>query len=403
MDVIKILIQILEYVLLIYFGFAAFYIFIFSLAGLFKSTKRKTISDKTRKFAVLIPGYKEDNVILDVAKKALEQRYPQDQFNVIVIADSFQENTLKQLRQLAIRLVEVSFEKSTKSKALNKAMEVIGDQYDIALVLDADNIMESDFLAKMNKAFNQGHQVVQAHRVAKNMNTPFAILDAISEEVNNHIFRKGHNALGLSSALIGSGMAFEYTFFKTAMANINAVGGFDKELELNLLKKGTKIAFLNNALVWDEKVQKSEVFGNQRKRWLSAQFIYFRKYFFSGLIELLTKANIDFFDKVYQMISPPRVLLLGFVVLITSGYAIADFFGATAMLNVKPILWYISLGATLTAFFMAIPIKFYSLKTAHAIATLPKAFAIMFLSLFKLKGANKKFIHTQHGTIKTNN
>ncbi|MFT5875817.1 MAG: hypothetical protein ACI8WT_004815 [Clostridium sp.] len=48
---------------------------------------------------------------------------------------------------------------------------------------------------------------------------------------------------------------------------------------------------------------------------------------------------------------------------------------------------------------MAIPIKFYTAATLRAILTLPKAFFLMFLSLFKLKGANKKFIHTEHGTI----
>jgi hypothetical protein len=32
-----------------------------------------------------------------------------------------------------------------------------------------------------------------------------------------------------------------------------------------------------------------------------------------------------------------------------------------------------------------------------AIFSLPRAFLLMFGSLFKLKGANKKFIHTVHG------
>ena len=91
-----------------------------------------------------------------------------------------------------MKLVEVSFEKSTKSKALNAAMAVLDDDYDIALVLDADNIMESDFISKIDKAFANGAVVVQGHRVAKNLNTSLAVLDAISEEVNNHIFRKGH-------------------------------------------------------------------------------------------------------------------------------------------------------------------------------------------------------------------
>nr|WP_299074134.1 glycosyltransferase family 2 protein [uncultured Allomuricauda sp.] len=399
MDTIEHLINVIEFLLIGYFGFASIYVFIFSFAGLFKTKKRSEIFHKQRKFAVLIPGYKEDNVIVEVAKSALNQSYNSGLYDVVIIADSFQESTLNLLKQLPLRLVEVSFEKSTKSKALNRAMEVIGDAYDVALILDADNIMEDRFIEKVNRSFNQGYKVVQGHRAAKNTNTSFAILDAISEEVNNHIFRKGHRVLGLSSALIGSGMAFDYYFFKNTMANVNAVGGFDKELELKLLKNGTKIEYLDNALVLDEKVQKAEVFSNQRKRWLSAQFVYFGRYFVPGLKELFAKGNIDFFDKVYQMVSPPRVLLLGLVVIISFLYFIFNTFFPTDLLAVSASFWYASLLLTILAFFFAIPRKFYSVKTVQAILTLPKAFLLMFLSLFKLKGANKKFIHTQHGTI----
>ncbi|MBS9460945.1 glycosyltransferase [Flagellimonas sp. 389] len=399
MDVIRILIHALEILLFGYFGFASIYIFIFSFAGLFKRKKQDKSSNRQRRFAVLIPGYKEDNVIVEVAKKALEQSYSKEFFEVIIIADSFQKSTLEALEEFPVSVVEVSFEKSTKSKALNQAMKVIGDEYDVALVLDADNIMEEDFIEKINDAFDEGYSVVQGHRIAKNTNTPFAILDAISEEINNHIFRKGHRVLGLSSALIGSGMAFDYHFFKNTMANVNAVGGFDKELELKLLKDGTKIEYLDDALVLDEKVQKSEVFSNQRKRWLSAQFIYFRNYFASGLQELFVRGNVDFFDKVYQMVSPPRVLLLGLVVIITFLYFMTTLFFPINFLIIPAIFWYAVLLLTVVAFSFAVPKKFYSLQTLKALLTLPKAFLLMFLSLFKLKGANKKFIHTEHGTI----
>ena len=399
MDALRILLNVLEVVVMAYFGFASLYVFVFSLAGIFKAGSKTSILNKKRKFAVLIPGYKEDNVIVDVARRALEQSYPEDMFDVVVIADSFQEITLQKLKNLPIRLVEVSFEKSTKSKALNKAMEAIGDNYHVALILDADNIMEFDFIERVNDAFNKGYKVVQGHRIAKNTNTPFAILDAISEEVNNHIFRKGHRVLGLSSALIGSGMAFDYHFFKKTMAKVNAVGGFDKELELKLLKEGNTIEYLHDALVLDEKVQKTEVFANQRKRWLSAQFVYFRRFMVSGLRELLLKGNVDFADKVYQMVSPPRILLLGLVFLLTAGYFLVDIFFAENWFFIPASYWYVTAVITFSAFVMAIPRKFYNAATLQAVLTLPKAFSVMFLSLFKLKGANKKFIHTQHGTV----
>ena len=398
MTILTNLIHIVEYVLFIYFGFAAIYILIFALASMikYKPVRKKDI--RQRKTAVMIPAYKEDAVIVDVARQTLFQSYKKDQFDVVVIADSFQTETLQKLNELPIKVIEVSFAKSTKSKALNKAMEILGDDYEIACILDADNIMAEDVLERINEAFENGYKVIQGHRVAKNLNTSFAILDAISEELNNNIFRKGHRVLGLSSALIGSGMAFEYAFFKDIMKQVNAVGGFDKELELRLLKDKQKIEYLPGAIVYDEKIQKSDAFANQRKRWLSAQFVYFRRYALSGLFHLIFKGNVDFFDKVYQMISPPRILLLGLVGIMTVTYWMIELFiPGVVQLAVTSLYWTIICGITIVAFAFGIPRKFYNKETLQAVLSLPKAFLIMFASLFKLKGANKKFIHTQHG------
>ncbi|WP_346854253.1 glycosyltransferase family 2 protein [uncultured Draconibacterium sp.] len=398
MEIVKSIVTVVEFILIIYLGFAAVYVFIFAFASIFPYRQKQPETSVQRKMAVLIPGYKEDAVIVDVAKEALAQDYPAGKYDVVVIADSFQPETLEKLAALPIKLVEVSFDVSTKSKALNKAMADIGDAYEVAVILDADNVMASDFLTKINQAFDNGFTVVQGHRIAKNTNTSFALLDAISEEVNNYIFRKGHRVLGFSSALIGSGMAFDYSFFKTTMANVNAIGGFDKELELTLLRDGNKIEYVHDALVLDEKVQKSEVFEKQRKRWLSAQFVYFGRYFFPGLYHLFFKGNIDFFDKVYQMVSPPRILLVGLVTIITAFYAlVAIVFPESNFLYFSIDEWWIVFVLVVLAFLFSIPRKFYTTKTLVAIFTLPKAFFLMFASLFKLKGANKRFIHTEHG------
>lgn len=403
MEIIQLLLKIIEYVVFMYLALSAIYILVFTFAGsLYGLKKDKAIKvKKQHKFAVLIPGYKEDNVICEVAEQALKQNYPKELFDVVIIADSFLPETIENLKKLPIKLVEVVFEKSTKSKALNKAMDVIGNDYDVALVLDADNIMEPDFISKINVAFDNGFSVVQGHRIAKNTNNALAVLDAISEELNNSIFRKGHRALGFSSGLIGSGMAFKYDIFKERMLKIDAVGGFDKELELTLLRDKVKIEYISNAYVLDEKVQKIEVFESQRKRWLSAQFVYLKRFFFTGIIHLITKGNIDFFDKVCQMLAPPRVLLIG----ITAILSIISLFAyllipSVSVFTIHFSLWIYVFLTVVIAFIFGIPFKFYNKKTFKALLTLPNVFFTMLFSLFKLKGANEKFIHTEHGEIK---
>ena len=392
----------IEYVFLAYFTLSSLYILLYAIAGHFYTKNRSLPVKKHGKMAVFIPSYKEDAVIVEVAKSALEQNYEQENFDIIVIADSLKTSTLEQLKMLPIILIEVSFEQSTKAKALNKAMEELSDSYDYAIILDADNIMEVDFLKKMNQAFQKGYRVIQGHRKAKNQNTSFAILDAASEEINNHIFRKGHRTLGLSSGLIGSGMGFEYALFKNLMKSVHAIGGFDKELEFKLAKDKIAIEYLQDAVVFDEKIQKASDFSNQRRRWLSTQFVYLKKYFLKGFEELLFHGNVTFFDKVLQMIIPPRILLLGVSFLIAFIHVIIIFWFQFPFEGTG-FGWLLNLLFVVLAFFFALPKSFYNTKTLEALLTLPTAFFRMALLLFKLKGANKKFIHTPHGEIKIQN
>jgi cellulose synthase/poly-beta-1,6-N-acetylglucosamine synthase-like glycosyltransferase len=375
------------------------YIFIFASAGLFYRQVRIPVNPALRKIAVLIPGYKEDEVIVDVAKDALRQDYPGEYFDIIIIADSFQQQTLDVLKTLPVKVIEVQFEKSTKSKALNAAFAQLKDVYDLALVLDADNLMAPGFLEKINAAFELNCIAVQGHRTAKNIDSSLALLDAISEEVNNHIFRKGHRVLGLSSAIIGSGMAFRYDYFKKLMATITAVGGFDKEIELKMLKEGHTIAYLDDAIVYDEKVQQAKVFSNQRRRWLSAQLTYFRTDFGKSLKALFLHGNIDYFDKTLQFIQPPRILLLGVVLLLGTVFSILD-----VLLAVSPgyiYLWVFLWIACILTFLFSIPKQFYRLQTLSAMGSIPRGMMLMFGSLLRVRGANKQFLHTKHNIVRT--
>lgn len=385
-------ITILFYILFAYLSLNVLYYFTFSAAGTRSNHQTHTVPGSTlAKIAVFIPAYKEDGVIVDTATQALEQDYPRDRFEVVVIADSMMPETIKALSSLAVTTLEVVFDQSTKTKAINKAMDTLVDEFDIALVLDADNIMERQLLKKVNDAFVKGAKVVQAHRTAKNTEGHLAMLDAVSEEVNNTIFREGHSNLGLSSALIGSGMAFDYGLFRHHMSQIEAIGGFDKELELRLLKEGTKIHYLKDALVYDEKVSNTQVFQKQRTRWIAAQIRYGVGALPNAFWHLITRGNIDYFDKALQFVLLPRLILLGVLVLLAP-FAIlfpsAMTFGLTGLCTV----FFLSLA-------MAIPRHLLNKQLMQSIVHLPKVFVAMVTALVGFRKAKNNFLHTPHQNI----
>ena len=385
-----------ELILLIYFSYVSLYSFLLSLAGFFYRNVRVPESIEKRRMAVLIPAYKEDQVIIGVAEHALKQHYPHNRFDIVVIADSLKATTLETLRAMPIKVVEVAFDKSTKVKALNRAMLEIGDDYDCAVVLDADNIMDVDFLAKMNNLFNTGYKAIQGKRDPKNENNSMALLDGLSETINNFIYRQGTVALGGSASLNGSGMVFEYSLYKKIMAGMDSIGGFDRELELKLIEKNIKVYFAKDAIVYDEKVASTEVFERQRRRWISSQFFYLKKYFVPGVASLL-KGNFSFFNSaVLRNIQLPRLLNLGLLTFIT-----ALSFVFARYLVFSPVIWLILWTISILSMVFGIPGKFYSIRLLKSVLLVPAIFLKMFMLLFKLKGANKTFIHTPHGTIET--
>ena len=383
-----------QWICLILTGAPVLYLFLFSMAGLCYRQRSYARSTTFRKIAVLIPAYREDVVIVEVATQALAQQYPRAAYDVIVIADSLQRKTIDALRALPVNVIEVRFEKSTKAKAIKQALHLLPDAYHIALVLDADNLMADDFLQKINDCISAGNIAVQGHRTAKNLNTDIAILDAVSEEINNHVFRKGHRAIGLSSAIIGSGMAFRYDYFKEIMMDAEAVGGFDKEMELRILRDGHRIEYIDDAFIYDEKIQDTTSLQHQRRRWISAQLHYFKKDLRPALKALLQHGNIDYFEKVMQFIQPPRIFLLGAVSVLATLFLITNH--VIHKVDVLNTAWTVTCTTCILAFILAFPGKHADKKTLKALTRLPIAMLAMTLALMKIRGANETFIHTRH-------
>ena len=371
----------------IWFTLSVVYILTYAIAGLFYKYRTTGSGSLCPKIAVFIPAYKEDTVILRVATEAVKHRYS-GIFKVIVVADQLKKETIEALRQLPLICLEVDFEKSTKAKALNFAMDNLQETFDVAMILDADNVMSDGVLNRISEEFNAGEKAIQAHRCAKSKQSNFAYLDAISEEVNNHIYSKGPAVLGLSSRLVGSGMAFDYTLFKKLMASIDAVGGFDKALELKIIEQKIVIKYINDALVFDEKVDNAQVFEKQRSRWISAQYHFLAKKAV-GAFQFLFAGNLDYFLKTFQLALPPRLLLPGFLMMGAVVLSFAEF-------TFWAYLWGALCLANVFAYAIAIPKSFWNKQLFKVAVSVPKAFFVTCKALLSIGSANKKFIHTPH-------
>lgn len=371
-------------VLVLVLVFPALYYFLFAFAGRMRGTGECQGTSGSR-FCILIPAYKSDSYILPTVKSALDQNYPEDKFRVIVISDGMSLQTDSLLEEAGAQVLRVSFENSTKAASLSAAIDYLGESAaDYVVILDSDNIVDRSFLQKMDSALNGRTVAVQGHRCAKNADTPVALADGIFEEVNNLVFRKGHCALGLSSALVGSGMALPYGwFFENARGFITA--GEDKEMELKLLKDGIFVEYATDIRILDEKTRSIENLQKQRSRWLFSQYPLIGRAL-KDFPQAALKAG--YADKIIQWLFVPRILLftgLPAVALVTlaAGSAMAWTYLAGTVLLYAGIALGMPEGVRVRDIFAIL-------------GKVPGMLLVTLKNIFSKRDSGDKFIHTDH-------
>ena len=384
------IIHIFEIVLWFILAGSVAYVVFFAIISLFYEKEDRiaihaaALSNRLTKFLVLYPAYKEDKVVINAVEQFLLQDYPKELYTVVVISDHMQPETNEKLSKLPITLLQPIFEKSSKAKAMQFAIENVNTAYDNVVILDADNVVRPEFLSQLNVLCSV-YDAIQCHRCAKNANNDVAVLDGASEEINNTIFRKAHNRLGLSSALIGSGMCFKYELFKENVFKLTTAGE-DREMEALLLHQGVFIKYAPDIHVFDEKVSSQDNFQRQRMRWMTAQV--------QSLLSQLPKVpdallhgNINFIDKTIQQALIPRsiliVLLAGISILMTIIY---------------PYWcekWWILFGLLAISLFIALPSQL-RIRSFTKVSAIPGLVLRMLRNILHIDHKNTDFLHTTH-------
>ena len=315
---IWILLYIVDWTLFALVAGTVLYLGVFAIASLFNRNTAFTKAKVQNRFVILIPSYKQDDVIEHTVASILGQVYPMRLFDVVVISDHQSEMTNMKLAQYPITLLTPDFEESTKAKSLQYAILNLPEFkiYDIALVLDADNIVDQEFLTQVNDAFETAAtKAIQLHRISRNRDTAAARMGSIFEEINNNIFRRGHIIMGMSAALAGSGTAYDFNWFKANVMKAKTAGE-DKEMEALLLRQGYFIDYFDSILVYGEKKRSTVKMNEQHGRWAWQQIQNFVRNikFLPGAI---FRKQYDLADKIIQWMLVPRTTMVGIIMLMS--------------------------------------------------------------------------------------
>lgn len=269
---------------------------------------------RPQRMAVLIPAHDEELVIGPLLESLAAQHYPEHFVTCFVVADNCRDATAELARSHGAEVFERHAKGiSSKGQALAWLWLQLGERryrFDAVVLLDADNLADPQFLAALDAQLGRGAPVAQGVRRSKNPDhSPASALDTLAEALNHQVVAAGRHFWGLSGLLSGSGVAFRRDVFDR-LVNRTSTHVEDCEWQLRLMREGTEIRWVPDAVIYDEKICDFSAMASQRTRWLQGKFGLAATQFFPLLWSALRRKGRSLDALCYVLAILPRSVLL---------------------------------------------------------------------------------------------
>lgn len=223
---------------------------------------------KTR-FAVLIAARNEEKVIGQSVSSLLKADYPRELFDVFVIPNNCQDDTAGAALRAGAQILPCTAPVHNKGDALRQALGALtGRGYDAYCVFDADNLVDPQFLSRMNDAFSAGYRVAKGKLKAANPSDSWVAgcYDLYFENFDL-LYNRPRAALGLSAKLVGTGFAVSRSLLEEMGGWQTTTIAEDAEFAALCAERGERIAWVPEAVSYDEEPISFSQSLTQRRRW----------------------------------------------------------------------------------------------------------------------------------------
>jgi len=270
-----------------------------------------------KRFAILIAAHNEERVIAHIINSLSRQNYPKDMYDIYVIADNCTDRTAEIAEEngaiVYVRNNDVEKGKGFALEWMFKHIFAMGDKYDVISVFDADNLVSSNYLLEMNKQLCKGHKVVQGYLDSKNpFDSWITCSYSIAFWLSNRIFQLPRYYLGLSCGLCGTGFCIDIEVLKKIGWGATCLTE-DLEFTMKLALNGMKVAWAQNAVVYDEKPLTLKQSWNQRKRWMQGHADCAARFLKPLFKKAFTDSDLRAFDCAVYLFQPIRYIFIGLI------------------------------------------------------------------------------------------
>jgi cellulose synthase/poly-beta-1,6-N-acetylglucosamine synthase-like glycosyltransferase len=347
---------------------------------------KKPLINKDFDFAAIITAHQDIRFIPPLVDSLLKQKY--QNFHVYVVADACDITDLH-FNDERVSLLKPEKDFNAKIKSIQFAVSHFVRTHDALVIFDSDNLVHPGYLSVLNKYFQQGYRAVQTQMLSKNTTTVYSRLDSIGHIYHTFLERQMRMELGLSAHILGLGIAIDIELYKEIMYK-DRLGGFDKKLQADIVKRIPRLAYAEEAIVYDEKVDDGKTLEKQRTRWIFTYFHYFKTnwdLFFTGIKRF--NINLVYFGLI--VLRPPLFIVVGSALL----FGLVNLF----IEPVYSLIWVGILFTYVLSFILIVLTQSKQKGMAEALFFVPVFVLRQVKALLKVKQAGKSFLKTEHTKV----
>ena len=274
MDMIQ-FVEVFNLLLAVVLTVAYGYQLVYLVLGLLCRRKRfGSDTPKEHRYAAVIAARNEEGVIGDLIQSLRQQNYPQELLDIYVIADNCTDATASVARKAGARVCERRDPvRKGKGYALDyffrRLMSGCRDYYDAYMIFDADNLVDPNFTAEMNRVFDTGrYEALTCYRNSRNFGENW-----ISAGYGLWFLREAR-FLNFPRMVLGTGCHVSGTGFLVSAKVIRDNGGWpfhllteDIQFSVDCAIKGLRIGYCEGAMIYDEQPTTAKQSWDQRMRW----------------------------------------------------------------------------------------------------------------------------------------
>lgn len=264
--------ELLAFVLAVYFALAATRHAVFSLIAFVSRRPRESAPEPRTRFTVLIPAHNEEAGVGRTIESARELNYPSNLFEIVVLADNCDDQTVDVARRAGVNVVERQDpRKRGKGYALDWFISGRAWGGDDALVcLDADSVVDAGYLRALDAAIQDGARALQGYNGARDPgHSSLAALSTLTNTMKNAGTYAGRARLGLPAPLMNGWCLTGSVLREFGWMSFSVAEDFEQTLRLAVL--GIFPRFIDVVAVRSEKASSFAKAAGQRKRWSGGQ------------------------------------------------------------------------------------------------------------------------------------